>query len=307
MSNTLDKKYLDLLDQINAYGSERIDRTGVGTRAIFGTMLRHNMDDGFPVLTTKRVYWKTAFKEMLWMLSGSDRLRDLLKQKVTIWTEWPHKKYMDATGDKISQEEFEGRILADDLFDAKWGSLGPVYGVQWRKWKSYELDENGQHKIIDQVQNAYDQLKNNPASRRIIIEGWNVAELDRMALPPCHKSYMFFYDESANRLSLKLEQRSCDTVAGLPFNLCNQGFLLSIFAHSLGMIPGDIVWSGGDTHIYNFESHKNALELQKQRPPFDLPRLAIKCDPKPVTEYTIDDFDLVGYKCHDSIKIEVAV
>jgi len=181
-----EQQYLDLLQLLIDCGDSRIDRTGVGTRAVFGHQMRFNLADGFPVFTTKQVYWKTAFKEILWMLSGGDNIRELLQQNVKIWTDWPLKKYREANNVDISQQDFETKILADTAFAKKWGALGPVYGKQWRSWKAADGRE------IDQVQQVIDDLKNNPTSRRIIWDGWNVAELENMALPPCHKHYQFF-------------------------------------------------------------------------------------------------------------------
>ena len=181
-----EQQYLDLLAHLVDNGDERVDRTGVGTRATFGYQMRFDLTEGFPLFTTKRVYWKTAFKEILWMLAGGDNIRQLLEQNVKIWTDWPLKRYRQSTGSDISQEDFEQRILADDAFADQWGQLGPVYGKQWREWPAADGSK------IDQVQRVLDDLKNNPTSRRILWDGWNVAELDNMALPPCHKHYQFY-------------------------------------------------------------------------------------------------------------------
>ena len=206
-----EQQYLDLLQLLIDRGDARIDRTGVGTRAVFGHQMRFNLADGFPVFTTKQVYWKTAFKEMLWMLSGGDNIRELLEQGVKIWSDWPLKKYREATGRDITQSDFEAKILADNDFARQWGDLGPVYGAQWRRWKT----ANGAE--IDQVQQVIDDLKNNPTSRRIIWDGWNVAELDQMALPPCHKHYQFYVNQNTNTLSGAMVQRSADAFLGLSY------------------------------------------------------------------------------------------
>lgn len=292
-------QYLDLLKQILEFGSERIDRTGVGTKAIFGATMRFDLSQGFPVFTTKQVYWKTAFKEMLWMLTGDTNIQTLLKQNVHIWSEWPHQKYVQSTGHTIGLKEFEAKILADDEFAKTWGDLGPVYGKQWRKWRT----EDGRE--IDQVSQVVQMLKTNPGSRRILFDGWNVGELDKMALPPCHKHYQFFVDPVKNTLSGALVQRSVDTFLGLGFNLCNLAMLTSILAQQTGYKPGEIVWMGMDTHIYL--NHLEQVNEQLSREPREFPTLVIKRKPKSLFDYTIDDFELQGYNPHPAIKAPVAV
>ena len=194
-----------------------MDRTGVGTLALFGRHMRYDVSTTFPVLTTRRIYWKTAIKEMLWMLSGSTNIRDLLEQDVHIWTDWPLAKYREETGEDISQTEFEARILGDDKFAEEHGSIGRTYQAQWRDWWCPR-----RQKGIDQIQIVVDQLKSNPTSRRILWEGWNVAELDLMALPPCHKTYQAFVS-SDGKLSLALSQRSADSCIGLASNQIGLG------------------------------------------------------------------------------------
>ncbi|MBC8211165.1 MAG: thymidylate synthase [Gammaproteobacteria bacterium] len=299
-------QYLNLLEKIVAEGSERVDRTGVGTKALFGEVLRFDLADGFPAFTTKRVYWKTAFKEMIWMLqgksewgSGNPNIRDLLEQNVHIWSEWPHKKYVDFTGDKIELKEFEERIIYDDEFAAKWGDLGPVYGKQWRAWKT----EDGRE--IDQVSEVIDQIKNNPTSRRIIFDGWNVGELDHMALPPCHKHYQFFVDQEKGTLSGSVVQRSGDEFLGVPFNVCNLAFITTLLAEQTGYKPGEIVWYGLDVHVYL--NHLEQVKEQLSREPKDFPKLIIKNKRDSLFDYVIDDFDLDGYDPHPVIKAPVAV
>lgn len=292
-------QYLNLLKQVLEFGSERIDRTGVGTKAIFGATMRFDLSQGFPVLTTKQVYWKTAFKEMLWMLTGDTNIQSLLKQNVHIWSEWPHQKYVQATGNLIDLKDFEARILSEDDFAKKWGDLGPVYGKQWRKWKT----EDGRE--IDQISQVIQMLKTNPGSRRILFDGWNVGELDKMALPPCHKHYQFFVDPVKNTLSGALVQRSVDTFLGLGFNLCNLAMLTSILAQQTDYEPGEIVWMGLDTHIYL--NHLDQVNEQLKREPKPFPRLIIKRKPNSLFEYTIDDFELEGYLPYPAIKAPVAV
>lgn len=292
-------QYLTLLRKLISEGDERIDRTGVGTRAIFGYTMRFELAAGFPLFTTKRIYWKTAFKELLWMLSGGRNIRDLLEQNVRIWTDWPLQKYRNTTGESISQEEFERRILGDEDFAARWGDLGPVYGHQWRRWRTYEGKE------IDQVQQLVDGLKNNPTSRRLLFEGWNVAQLDEMALPPCHKTYQFFVCRSTNTLSGALMQRSADAYLGLGWNIANLALLTHLLAVHCGYEPGEIVWFGCDVHLYL--NHIPQAQLQIERKPRPFPSLQIKRKASDLFDYRIEDFEMQGYDPHPHIPAEVAV
>lgn len=293
-----EQQYLDLLHTLLTAGDRREDRTGVGTRAVFGHTLRFDLAEGFPVFTTKRIFWKTAFKEMLWMLSGGRNIRDLLTQNVHIWTDWPLKRYRESTGETISQETFEQRLLDDADFAQRWGDLGPVYGWQWRRWKAADGHE------IDQIQELIDGLKQNPASRRLLFEGWNVGELDAMALPPCHKTYQFFVS-SEGRLSAALMQRSADAYLGLGWNIANLALLTHLLAEQCGYSPGGIVWFGCDVHLYS--NHQEQARLQITREPRPLPRLLIRRQPGSLFDYTIDDLDLEGYDPHPHIPADVAV
>lgn len=290
-------QYLDLLAKLLEVGDERRDRTGVGTKAVFGHELRFDLAQGFPVFTTKKVFYRLAWLEILWMLSGSTSLRSLLRDKVRIWTDWPLQKYRQETGNDITQEEFEQRILEDDHFDAAWGDLGPVYGKQWRRWRSADGRE------IDQVQQVVDLLKNNPTSRRILWDGWNVGELDQMALPPCHKHYQFFVRDG--KLDGAVVQRSADALLGLPFNICNLALVTHMLAEQTGLAPGEIVWFGLDTHLYL--NHVEAAKTQLRREPRPFPTLIIKRRPPSIFDYMVDDFELQGYEPHPAIKADVAV
>lgn len=201
-------QYLDLLQQVLDHGDQRVDRTGIGTKSIFGAMVRFDLSDGtVPILTTKRVYWKTAIKEMLWFLTGGTSLRDLLRENVRIWTDWPLARYRRETGEDIRQEDFERRILEDGVFAEAWGDLGPVYGKQWRRWRGPDGRE------YDQIADLVRMLRTNPASRRMLFHAWNPAELDTMALPPCHMVYQY-HVTSGGRLNCLLFQRSCDLLLG---------------------------------------------------------------------------------------------
>lgn len=294
-----EQQYLDLLTKLLEEGSERIDRTGVGTKALFGHQMRFDLADGFPAFTTKRVYWKTAFKEMLWMLSGGTNIRELLQQNVHIWSEWPHKTYCEKSGEDIPLKDFEEKILNDDAFAAKWGELGPVYGKQWRRWKTADGKE------IDQIAQVIDALKNNPSSRRIIFDGWNVGELDQMALPPCHKHYQFYVDPNTNKLSGGMIQRSVDSFLGLAFNIANLALVTTLLAEQTGHEVGEIVWFGFDVHLYM--NHIEQAKEQLLREPKPFPKLVIKRKPESLFDYTIDDFELDGYDPHPAISAPVAV
>jgi thymidylate synthase len=300
-------QYLELMRRIWIEGDERIDRTGIGTRSIFGTQLRFDLADGrVPLLTTKRVFWKAAAREMLWFLTGETNIRPLLQQGVTIWSDWPLAKYRQASGDEIAQADFERRIVEDEAFAAAWGDLGPVYGKQWVDWPTFEPAAEGLFRSgpgINQVAQVVDSLRNNPGSRRHIIEGWNVAEIDSMALPPCHKTYQFHV--AGDRLSCVLYQRSCDVALGLPFNLFGAALLTRMIAQQAGYEPGELVWMGGDTHLYL--NHGELIEAQLAREPQGEPRLAITRHPPTMFGYRFEDFEVTGYAPQGALKAPVAV
>lgn len=309
MSRHPEYQYLDLLSFLLENGDRRIDRTGVGTLSSFGHMMRYDLSGGsFPVFTTKRVYWKTAVKEMLWFLTGETNIRSLLRENVTIWTDWPLDKYRRATGEDMSQQEFEAKIIEDEDFAARWGELGPVYGNQWRRW----IDKDGQEH--DQIANVIEMLKTNPSSRRILFHAWNVGEIARMALPPCHMVYQFHVagidaaaaDPSLKpRLSLMVTQRSSDHILGNPFNIAQQAALLTMVAQQVDMQPGELIWSGGDVHLYL--NHVDQAREQLSREPRPFPKLSLLRRPASIDDYRIEDFDVVGYDPHPPIQAPVAV
>lgn len=300
-------QYLDLMRHIWTQGSERHDRTGVGTRSIFGAMLRFDLADGaMPLLTTKRVYWKTATREMLWFLTGDTNIRELCRQNVEIWTDWPLDRYRRETGEAISREDFSARIVEDDAFAGQWGDLGPVYGKQWVDWPTYEPDGQGgfrQGPGINQIAQLVDSLRNNPGSRRHIIEGWNVAELDSMALPPCHKTYQFHVADG--RLNGLLYQRSCDVALGLPFNLWSAALLQRMLAAQAGLEPGEFVWMGGDTHLYL--NHGDLVQEQLEREPAGTPKLEILRVPESIFDHRLEDFAVHDYTPQGVLKAPIAV
>ncbi len=300
-------QYLDLMRRIWNEGSERRDRTGIGTRSVFGATLRFDLSGGaMPLVTTKRVYWKTATREMLWFLTGDTNIRPLVLQGVKIWNEWPHVRYVQESGEEISLDAFVQRIADDENFAEQWGDLGPVYGKQWVDWPTYRYRKDGLYEKgegINQVAQVVESLRNNPGSRRHIIEGWNVAELDRMALPPCHKTYQFHVAEG--RLNCALYQRSCDVALGLPFNLWSGALLQRMLAQQVDLEPGEFVWMGGDTHLYL--NHEHLVTEQLGRIPQGQPLLDITRKPNSIFEYRIEDFEVRGYSPHAPIKAPVAV
>jgi thymidylate synthase len=292
-------QYLDLMDQILEVGDQRIDRTGVGTKSIFGASVRFNLADGsVPILTTKRVFWKPAVREMLWFLTGGTNIQALLRQGVTIWTDWPLANYRTQTGDTISQQDFEARIVADDTFAATWGELGPVYGKQWRRWLGPDGIEH------DQIASVIDQLKNNPASRRMLFHAWNPAELSGMALPPCHMVYQY-HVTSDGRLNCLLYQRSCDLLLGAPFNFIGACALQLMLAQQAGLTPGEFVWVGGDVHLYL--NHLEQAKTQMAREPRPFPKMRLARQAASIDDYRIEDFVLEGYDPHPAISAPVAV
>lgn len=293
-----ERQYLDLIQEILERGVHRDDRTGVGTYSIHGATMRFDLSEGhLPVLTTKKTGWKLAVKEMLWFLSGASSIRPLLAAGVHIWSDWPHQKYVQATGDAISMEAFEKRVLEDDAFAGQWGDLGPVYGTQWRRWKGHDGREH------DQLAKLVEQIKINPNSRRLLFHGWNVADVDEMALPPCHLLYQYFV--ANGRLSCSLYQRSVDVGLGLPFNIIGASVLVRMLAQQCGLEPGELFWVGHDVHIYS--NHSEHLALQRSREPRPFPKLILKRRPPSLFEYEIEDFALEGYAPHPAIAMSVAV
>jgi thymidylate synthase len=300
-------QYLDLMRHIWEHGDERVDRTGVGTRSIMGATIRFDLSGGaMPLLTTKRVYWKTATREMLWFLTGDTNIRQLCAQGVEIWTDWPLDRYRRETGEDISRPDFSARIVADAAFAAAWGDLGPVYGKQWVDWATYEPVQDGLFRRgpgVNQVAQVIDSLRSNPGSRRHIIEGWNVAELDAMALPPCHKTYQFHV--AGGRLSCLLYQRSCDLGLGFAFNMWSLALLTRMMAQQCNLEPGEVVWTGGDVHLYL--NHAALVEEQLSRRPEGEARMTILRQPDSIFGYRIEDFEVTDYAPQAHIAAPVAV
>ena len=263
------KQYLELLDHILTHGTDKEDRTGTGTRSVFGYQMRFNLADGFPLLTTKKLHLKSIIYELLWFLKGDTNVKFLQEHGVRIWNEW-----------------------ADEN-----GDLGHIYGYQWRSWPAYDGT------FIDQISEAIDQIKNNPSSRRIIVSAWNVADIPSMKLPPCHAFFQFYVADG--RLSLQLYQRSADTFLGVPFNIASYALLLMMVAQVTGLEAGDFVHTLGDTHIYR--NHFEQARLQLTREPRKLPRMIINPDVKSIFDFKYEDFELVDYDPHPHIKADVSV
>ena len=292
------KQYLDLCKKILETGHYKDDRTGTGTYSIFGCQTRYNLEEGFPLVTTKKVFLRGIIHELLWFISGDTNIKYLVDNNVHIWDDWAYKAYslsdefkgedMKAFADKIKE------LPADDPFVKKWGELGPVYGRQWRNF-----NEQG----VDQLKNLIDQIKNNPNSRRLIISAWNPCEVDQMALPPCH-SFMQFYVLDG-KLSCQLYQRSADIFLGVPFNIASYSLFTMMIAQVCGLKAGEFVHTMGDAHIYS--NHVDQIKLQLSREPKPLPKMKINPNVKSIFDFTIDDFELEGYEPWPRIKGEVAV
>ena len=263
------RQYLEMMRHVLEHGARKTDRTGTGTLSVFGHQLRFDLATGFPLVTTKRVHTKSIIYELLWFLRGETNVRWLQERGVTIWDEWA-----DADGE-----------------------LGPVYGRQWRSWGR---PDGGS---VDQMARVVEQLRSDPDSRRIIVSAWNVGELDRMALAPCHAFFQFYVAEG--RLSCQLYQRSCDIFLGVPFNIASYALLTHMIAQQCDLAPGDFIWTGGDCHLYL--NHLEQARLQLSREPFPLPTLKLRRRPPTLFDYDFDDFEITGYQHHPAIKAPVAV
>jgi thymidylate synthase len=351
MNNTLDKQYQELLQTILDYGVEKKDRTGTGTKSIFGYTIRHNMKDGFPLLTTKKMPFKTITTELLWFLRGDTNIKFLVDNGCHIWDGDAYKNYCLSYKDghefyedetvkrSYTQEEFINKIKTDDEFAKKWGELGPVYGKQWRRW-GIEWEDTESIEYIDQIQNLINDLKTNPDSRRLMVNAWNVGELDQMVLPPCHYGFQVYtrelsvvermeyyskhfmketesktFDEllkvdydglniPTRAISLMWNQRSVDTFLGLPFNIASYGLLLEIIAKEVNMVPDELIGNLGDVHLYS--NHIEQAKEQIGREPYPLPKLGEIPDYLCMKDnwecYEPSDFTLENYESHPSIK-----
>ena len=262
-------QYESFLQYVFENGTAKTDRTGTGTVSVFGGQLRFNLEEGFPLITTKKVHLKSIIHELLWFLKGETNIAYLKAHGVRIWDEWA---------------------------DAE-GNLGPVYGKQWRSWEAKD------GRVIDQISEAIQLIKNNPDSRRILVNAWNVGEIDKMALMPCHTMFQFYV--ANGKLSCQLYQRSADTFLGVPFNIASYALLTHMMAQQCGLGVGDFVWTGGDCHIYS--NHHEQVELQLSRTPHPYPVLNIQRKPDSIFDYEYEDFEVLDYQCHGAIKAPVAV
>ena len=263
------RQYIDLLRHVRSQGAIKEDRTGTGTVSVFGWQMRFALSDGFPLVTTKKLHVRSIFQELLWFLRGETNVASLRDVGVTIWDEWADPE----------------------------GNLGPVYGKQWREW----LAADGRR--IDQMADVIETIRRNPDSRRLIVSAWNVGELDRMALQPCHAFFQFYV--AGGRLSCQLYQRSADLFLGVPFNIASYALLTHMVAQQCDLEPGEFIWTGGDCHIYS--NHFDQVDLQLSREPLPLPRLVIKRRPPTLFGYVYEDFEILGYQSHSAIKAPVAV
>jgi len=263
------QQYEDFMRHVYEHGTRKTDRTGTGTRSVFGYQMRFDLNQGFPLVTTKKLHTKSIFIELLWFLRGDSNVRWLQERGVSIWNEWA-----DANGD-----------------------LGPVYGVQWRSWPT----PDGRH--IDQISQVLQQIRQNPDSRRLIVSAWNVSDIPNMALPPCHAFFQFYVADG--KLSCQLYQRSADIFLGVPFNIASYALLTHMVAQQCDLQVGDFIWTGGDCHLYS--NHFEQVELQLSRTPHPYPRLDIKRKPASLFEYEYEDFEIVDYQFHPHIKAPVAV
>ena len=263
------QQYLDLMQHVRDNGTRKTDRTGTGTLSVFGHQMRFDLSRGFPLVTTKELHLRSIIYELLWFLSGDSNIAYLKENKVRIWDEWADKD----------------------------GELGPIYGVQWRSWPSPD------GYLIDQVSQVVRQLRETPDSRRIIISAWNVADIDKMALPPCHCLFQFYVADG--KLSCQLYQRSCDIFLGVPFNIASYALLTHMLAQQTDLQVGDFIWTGGDCHLYT--NHLEQADEQLQREPLPLPRLAIKRRPPSIFDYEFNDFEILNYQAHPHIRAAVAV
>jgi thymidylate synthase len=336
--NNLDKKYQQLLSDIIEFGVEKEDRTGTGTISEFGHQFRHKMSEGFPLLTTKKMHWNSIVTELLWFLRGSTNIKFLLDYDCHIWDGDAYKNYQTKMTEwfgnesQLTKEQFIKKIKTDETFAEKWGELGPIYGKQWRNWESVDTSQYWQEdwssKDTDQIQNLINELKTNPDSRRLMVSAWNVGELDKMVLPPCHYGFQLYTRKTTRdekivhpgkyrAISLMWNQRSVDTFLGLPFNIASYGLLLEIIAKEVNMIPDELIGNLGDVHLY--KNHIEQAKEQISRTSFDLPTIQIternwyqhqlvkehlgeKTLDEKLKSYRPDCFELIGYESHPKIK-----
>lgn len=291
------RQYHELMDRVLREGIDKSDRTGTGTRSVFGHQMRFNLAEGFPMVTTKKLHLKSILHELIWFISGDTNIRYLCQNGVRIWDDWPFATYSkSADYDGIDMKEFAARIASDTDFAAKWGDLGPVYGYQWRFWP-------GPNGPVDQLRDVLEGIRRNPDGRRHIVSAWNPGYIDQMALPPCHAFFQFYVVDG--KLSCQLYQRSADIFLGVPFNIASYALLIHMMAQDLGLEVGDFVHTLGDAHIYS--NHMDQVRLQLSREPRALPTLKLNPSVKSLFDFRYEDVELVGYDSHPHIPAPVAV
>ena len=314
----VDESYLDLLEHIIKNGATKTDRTGTGTQSLFGYQMRFNLADGFPLLTTKKVPIKSIIHELLWFMRGDTNLKYLADNNIHIWDDWPYKSYLlrnKVTVPKTGSEEwntgikeFIEKIKTDEKFCKEYGNLGPIYGYQWRHWKTPDGKE------IDQIANVIENIKgskidpNHRDGRRLIVSAWNVSDIEEMnkaGLPPCHCFFQFYVVNG--KLSCQLYQRSCDTFLGVPFNIASYALLTMIIAQICELDPGEFVWTGGDVHLYSNHLDQVKIQLSRRGDIRPMPKMKINPSKKKIEDFVIEDFELVDYNPHEGIKAPIAV
>lgn len=291
------KQYLDFIKFILETGTQKDDRTETGTISRFGYQMRFDLSEGFPLLTTKKIHLKSIIHELLWFIKGDTNIRYLVLNDVKIWNDWPYAIYQKSNDyHNETMDEFIEKIKNDENFALKYGDLGPVYGKQWRGFE-------GKERTVDQLKWVIEEIKRNPNSRRLIVNSWNAALIDQMALPPCHAMFQFYVNE--NKLSCQLYQRSADAFLGVPFNIASYALLTMMIAKITGLEPGEFIHTFGDAHIY--QNHLDQINLQLSRKPRALPKMLIKRDVKSIEDFNFNDFELVDYHPYPAIKGKVAV
>ncbi len=291
------RQYHELMDRVLREGIDKSDRTGTGTRSVFGHQMRFDLGEGFPMVTTKKLHLKSILHELIWFISGDTNIRYLCQNGVRIWDDWPFATYAkSADYDGIDIKAFAARVADDAEFAAKWGDLGPVYGYQWRFWP-------GPNGPVDQLRDVLEGIRRNPDGRRHIVSAWNPGYIDQMALPPCHAFFQFYVADG--KLSCQLYQRSADIFLGVPFNIASYALLVHMMAQDLGLEVGDFVHTLGDAHIY--ANHMEQVQLQLSRELRPLPTLRLNPDVKSLFEFRYEDVELVGYDPHPHISAPVAV
>lgn len=288
-----DKEYFKLAKKILKEGKKKIDRTGIGTISYFGTQSRYNLNNGFPLLTTKKVNFDAILHELIWFISGDTNIKYLVQNKVNIWNEWPYEKFKKSNKYRNeSMDEFKEKIISNNKFAKKWGELGPIYGKQWRNFGK-----------IDQLKKLIEDIKKNSGSRRLIVSAWNVPEIKSMLLPPCHSFFQFYVNDG--KLSCQLYQRSGDIFLGVPFNIASYSILTNLIAHVTNLKIGEFIHTIGDSHIYL--NHLDQINAQLKRKPYPYPTLEINKDITNLFDFKFEDVKLKNYKHHSVIKGKIAI